>query len=91
MRKAFCFRGRVQGVGFRATARSVAARFAVSGFVRNQPDGTVHLEVQGEANEIDRYIASLHDSMRGLIQDVESSVVPEHPGEASFQIAHHAR
>ena len=36
--KQVIFRGRVQGVGFRYTARRIAARYDVTGFVRNLPD-----------------------------------------------------
>ena len=35
------FSGRVQGVGFRQTTRSLASGFPVGGFVRNLPDGDV--------------------------------------------------
>src|SRR5262245_4151279 len=40
-RRQIRFHGRVQGVGFRVTARAIADEFAVSGWVRNEPDGTV--------------------------------------------------
>ena len=41
------FSGHVQGVGFRYTTRSVASRFAVTGYVRNLPDGRVELVAEG--------------------------------------------
>ena len=41
------YSGRVQGVGFRYTVRSLASRMAVTGFVKNLPDGRVHLVVEG--------------------------------------------
>jgi Acylphosphatase len=47
-RRRIVFSGRVQGVGFRATARAVASRFEVTGWVRNADDGTVEMEVQAE-------------------------------------------
>ena len=50
------YAGRVQGVGFRYTVRSLAARFDVTGFVRNLPDGRVHLVVEGDAGEIDAFL-----------------------------------
>ena len=40
------YSGRVQGIGFRYTARSIAAGRRVTGFVRNLPDGRVHLIVE---------------------------------------------
>ena len=39
--------GLVQGIGFRATSRARAAGLGLSGFVRNEPDGTVYIEVEG--------------------------------------------
>ena len=41
------FVGEVQGVGFRWTARKVAQELALSGWVRNEPDGSVEIELQG--------------------------------------------
>ncbi|MBI9056948.1 acylphosphatase [Labilibaculum sp. DW002] len=39
--------GKVQNVGYRYQAKEAANRFGVRGFVKNQPDGTVYLEVIG--------------------------------------------
>ena len=47
------YSGRVQGVGFRYTVRSLASRMAVTGFVRNLPDGRVQLVVEGPPSEIE--------------------------------------
>ena len=44
------FRGHVQGVGFRYTARQLASRYDVTGFVRNLTDGRVELLVDGAAS-----------------------------------------
>lgn len=68
VRSTIPFEGRVQGVGFRATTRDVASRFAVSGFVRNQRDGTVLCVVEGERNEIDRFLNEVRRSMAGCIE-----------------------
>ena len=46
------YSGRVQGVGFRYTVRSLASRTAVTGFVKNLPDGRVQLVVEGPPDEI---------------------------------------
>ena len=40
--------GKVQGVFFRQTAKEVADRLSLTGFARNEPDGSVHIEVEGE-------------------------------------------
>ena len=54
MRINVVYAGRVQGVGFRATAREIAADFAVTGWVRNQPDGTVLLSFTQAKAVLDR-------------------------------------
>jgi len=70
MRIQFVFRGRVQGVGFRATARSIARSYPITGWVRNEPDGSVLLEAQGSQEKIDAFIAEL---LQAIGRNVESS------------------
>ena len=50
MRAAFRVTGRVQGVGFRWWAEAQAQGLALSGFVRNDPDGAVSGCAEGEAS-----------------------------------------
>jgi acylphosphatase len=40
--------GRVQGVGFRYAAVRIARSFGIKGFIRNEPDGSVYIEAEGE-------------------------------------------
>lgn len=40
--------GKVQGVFFRAAAKEQAEGLNITGFVRNEPDGSVYLEAEGE-------------------------------------------
>jgi acylphosphatase len=80
------FKGSVQGVGFRATARRLASGFAVSGWVRNEPDLTVLMEVQGLPVEVERYLAALRERMARFIRSEQSSAVATLQGEAGFDI-----
>jgi acylphosphatase len=48
--------GRVQGVFYRQTAKEQALRLGLTGFARNEPDGTVQIEVEGDASAIDRFV-----------------------------------
>jgi acylphosphatase len=64
------YSGRVQGVGFRYTAKNVATGFDITGIVRNLPDGRVELIAEGERAELDAYRAALKDSgLAGFIRD----------------------
>ena len=59
IRQRIVFRGRVQGVGFRYRARMAAAQIGVTGWVRNNPDGTVTMEIQGTEEQISNVIIAI--------------------------------
>ena len=86
LRWRVAFRGRVQGVGFRATARAVAAGRAVTGWVRNEADGSVLLEVQGAAGPVEAYLGALRERMGRLITGESATAVPPQEGEAGFEV-----
>jgi acylphosphatase len=52
------FRGRVQGVGFRAFVEDIAANTRVDGWVRNCRDGTVEAMFAGDAMVVQKTIAA---------------------------------
>jgi acylphosphatase len=81
------YSGRVQGVGFRATARALAQRFAVAGWVRNLPDGRVALLAEGPAGEVERFLRAVREGFAGYIEE-EQMGRPEPTGRyRSFEIA----
>ncbi len=49
-------KGRVQGVGFRHSAATVARYNGLKGFVKNQDDGTVYIEAEGNRNQLDDFV-----------------------------------
>ncbi|MBS1558786.1 MAG: acylphosphatase [Bacteroidetes bacterium] len=49
--------GKVQGVFYRASAKEQADRLKIKGFVRNEPDGRVYLEAEGDEAELIKLIA----------------------------------
>jgi acylphosphatase len=49
-------KGRVQGVGFRYNARRQALALGLDGFVKNMPDGSVYIEVEGNEAELDEFV-----------------------------------
>jgi len=48
--------GRVQGVGFRFQAKQQADTLGISGFVRNEDDGSVSIEAEGEEEQMEQFI-----------------------------------
>lgn len=73
-RREVIFRGMVQGVGFRYTARAIARNHPIVGFVRNLPDGRVQLVVEGQAETIERYLKDLRHRMADYIAEAEETV-----------------
>jgi acylphosphatase len=71
------YTGQVQGVGFRYTARRLAAGFAVAGYVRNRGDGSVELVVEGQPDETARFLEALDQQMAGYI---EHRTIRDEPG-----------
>jgi acylphosphatase len=74
--KRVIYTGRVQGVGFRASARQLAREFAVAGVVRNLPDGTVELIAQGEADEVTAFLGAVQHTMGRYVDDSETADCP---------------
>ena len=61
IRQQFCFYGRVQGVGFRYKLYHLAERYGVTGWVRNEYDGSVSTELQGLEEDIDKILQALYN------------------------------
>ncbi|MCD6200564.1 MAG: acylphosphatase [Bacteroidales bacterium] len=61
MIKSFRIRltGRVQNVGFRYFAVREAQKEGIKGFVRNEPDGAVYVEAEGEEEAVNRFLVNL--------------------------------
>lgn len=59
------FMGKVQGVGFRYTTKTVATGFEVTGTVKNLPDGRVELVVEGAKLELEEFLQAIRDSEVG--------------------------
>lgn len=85
--KRVIFSGRVQGVGFRYTAEGIARRYDVAGFVRNLPDGTVEMLVQGPDQEVDNCIEDVQATFGGYIRNATIERVPRNSRYNDFRIA----
>ncbi len=80
------FSGAVQGVGFRYTAARVAREHRVCGYVRNLRDGHVEVLVEGEAAEIDAFVAAVQERMSGYIRDMDQQTAEPTGRFSSFDI-----
>jgi acylphosphatase len=81
------YEGRVQGVGFRYSARRVAAGFEVAGFVRNLPDGRVELVASGDDEEVDGFLTAVRESeLAGHIDGEVAADIAKPAGLRGFEI-----
>jgi len=69
VRRHVWYCGEVQGVGFRYTARRLAERRQVTGFVKNLPDGQVELVAEGPAGEVEGLLEDVASALSGCIRD----------------------
>jgi len=82
------YSGRVQGVGFRYTVKSLTAGYEVMGLVRNLPDGRVELVIEGAEDELKAFQQAVRESgLGGLIQDERAEWRAAEGQFAGFEIA----
>ena len=81
------YSGRVQGVGFRYTARRIAQGHAVTGYVRNLDDGRVELVAEGTANVLDAVLNEIDETMADNIRHATIEQVPVTGKYRAFDVA----
>ncbi len=80
------YTGRVQGVGFRYTVRTMAAGRPLTGFVRNLPDGAVELMVHGRPDDITALLADVAAHFSRNIDDCRRAPVESSEAFDRFEI-----
>ena len=85
VRKHITFYGWVQGVGFRDRARHAAEMYGCTGWVRNEWDGSVTMEIQGTEEAIDKVIQAIEAGKYVRIENMDSRTIPVEPEERGFK------
>ena len=81
------YSGRVQGVGFRYTVKSLAAGFEITGTVCNLSDGRVELIAEGVRDELHAFQRAGQDSEVGrFVQNEQVNWEPSAGGFRGFEI-----
>ena len=84
IRRHIIFYGWVQGVGFRYRARHAAELYGCTGWVRNEWDGSVTMEIQGKEENIEQVILTIERGTYIRIENMDSRTIPIVPEERGF-------
>lgn len=76
IRKEFHFEGNVQNIGFRFEVQSHAKPLGITGYAKNNDDGTVTAQLQGNLEDINRVISDLHNIDRIQIDSMTEKDIP---------------
>jgi acylphosphatase len=79
-------RGRVQGVSFRYEARSRAWSLGVSGWIRNNFDGTVEAVLEGDDENVDSMVEWCRRGPSGAVVQAVDVDWEEPRGESGFTV-----
>lgn len=86
-RRAYRVTGTVQGVGFRWWTRKTASAMDLRGTVRNAPDGSVEVRVEGRRQALERFEAALASGPSAArVDELQRQEPGEDPLPAGFEI-----
>ena len=86
IRKEIRFTGAVQGVGFRYRAKYAASGFGVTGWVKNEGDGSVIMEAQGTNRQINEMLKLINTGSYIRIDRMEHHEIPIEENSRGFHI-----
>ena len=86
IRESIDFYGRVQGVGFRYKLGYLARMYSVTGWARNEYDGSVSTELQGLEEDIDKILQALYNDRYIEIDDIRKRSLPVDEEEYGFGV-----
>ncbi|MCR4892159.1 MAG: acylphosphatase [Lachnospiraceae bacterium] len=80
------FLGQVQGVGFRWQVRMAAQSLRLTGWVVNNWDGSVEMEIQGDEASIGELLRSLQEDRYIRIDEIQKESIPLDEKEGGFKV-----
>ena len=86
VRRRYRFYGLVQGVGFRYEAMGIASQLSLVGWVKNEHDGSVTIEIEGAPNYIDSFIMAIRAVRRFNITEIKMDDLPLLGTETTFKL-----
>lgn len=78
--------GKVQGVFFRDTARKVALGLGLTGLIRNEPNGSVYIEAEGDESSLKKFLSWCHAGPAQAKVTTVTSTKQTPTGHKGFQI-----
>lgn len=86
IREHYVFFGGVQGVGFRYRAKYVANGLRITGWVRNDWDGTVEMEAQGTLEQLNQMLKLINQGTYIQVEDLRRKTIPLDWEERGFHV-----
>ncbi len=87
IRKAITVNGFVQGVWFRYRTIHAAELVGATGWVRNNPDGSVSMEIQGTEKQIDKVFRMIEQGTYVSIDSIVADIIPVREDERDFKVS----
>jgi acylphosphatase len=78
--------GRVQGVGYRFSARVEAQRLGVTGWIKNRNDGSVEAEIEGDRGSVEQMLSWLDEGPPGAEVTALTSSDADPTGDPGFRV-----
>ena len=86
IRKSIRLTGFVQGVGLRWRAQQAANALGATGWVRNEFDGSVSMELQGTGAQIDGVLLAVERGAYVQIENIYCKTIPVSEDERAFTV-----
>lgn len=86
VRRRYRFYGRVQGVGFRYEAMRIASQLSLVGWVKNEYDGSVTVEIEGAPSYIDSFLLAMRAVPRFDMTEIKMEDLPLLGTETAFKL-----